>query len=211
MLRALNLSISPEAGWQKTALNPPSAFVVLLASILPLMILGLAVEGYALMKYGEAFGDLGRHAVSAERVLKYTIFYGIASLAVIIVGAGLLRNIGSTFNLQVSYGAWLVLLGMVYTPIFLARMLDAVPAIHTWICWSVGLALALRVLYHGVGGWLRPEQTKGFGLFLITFMYILVVSGLVHFAAIQVLQGKLLKNVGEQPTVAFAPFATLAL
>jgi hypothetical protein len=211
MLRALNLSISPEAGWQKTALNPPSAFVVLLASILPLMILGLAVEGYALMKYGEAFGDLGRHAVSAERVLKYTIFYGIASLAVIIVGAGLLRNIGSTFNLQVSYGAWLVLLGMVYTPIFLARMLDAVPAINSWICWAIGVLLALRILYHGVGGWLRPEQTKGFGLFLITFIYIVVVSGLVHFAAVQVLQGKLLKNVGEPAAVALVPARTLAL
>jgi hypothetical protein len=211
MLRALNLTISPEAGWQKTALNPPNAFVVLLASILPIMILGLAVEGYALMKYGEVFGELGRHPVTAERVLKYTIFYGVASLAVILAGAGLLRNVGSTFNLQVSYGAWLTLLGIVYIPIFLARMLDAVPAIHTWICWGIGVALALRVLYHGVGGWLRPEQTKGFGLFLITFIYILVLSGLVHFASIQVLQGKLLKNVGERPEVAFVPPAILAI
>jgi len=210
MLRALNLWISPEAGWQKTALNPPHALMVLLAAIVPLMVLGLAVEGYALMKFGEDFGELGRHPLSADRVLKYAIFYGGASLAVILVGAGLLWNIGSTFNLRVSYGAWLVLLGYGYIPIFLVRMLDGVPALNTWVCWAIGVAMALRILYHGVGGWLRPEQTKGFGLFLITFMYLLVLSGLVHFASIQVLQGKLLKGIGEGSVVAAAMRATLA-
>jgi hypothetical protein len=211
MLRALNLWISPEAGWQKTALNPPHALAVLLGAILPILVLSLAVEGYALMRLGENFGELGRHPVAQDRMLKYTLFYGVASLAVILIGAGLLQNVGSTFNLRVTYGAWMVLLGFVYIPIFLVRMLDGLPAVDTWVCWGIGLAMALRILYHGIGGWLRPEQTKGFGLLLITFMYILVLSGLVHFASIQVLKGKLLKGVGEQPQVTLANSAKLAV
>jgi hypothetical protein len=210
MLRAVNLTISPEAGWQKTALNPPNVFAVLLLSILPVMIASLAVEGYGLVKLGEAFGELGRHQVAAARVVKYSGFYGAASLAVILVGAWLLRNVGRTFNLQATYSAWLLLIGIAYTPVFLARIIDGVPAIHSWICWAVGVALSMRILYHGVGGWLRPEQTKGFGLFLLSFIYILVLSGLVHFAAIQVLQGKLLKDVGEEAVVALMPWASLA-
>jgi hypothetical protein len=197
MLRALNLLISPEAAWQKAALKPPHVAVVLLLSMLPLMIATLAVEGYSLMKYGEMFGDLGRRAVSQDRVIKYAVFYGIASLVVILIGAGLLTNVGESFNLRASYGACFVLMAFAYTPIFVARLLDAVPAMNSWICWAVGLALAMRILYHGVAWWLKPEQTKGFGLFILSFIYIVVLSGLVHFASAQVLQGKFLKSVLE--------------
>ncbi|MGZ8901609.1 MAG: YIP1 family protein [Limisphaerales bacterium] len=197
MLRALNLSISPEAEWQKAALKPPHLAFVLLLSILPLMIATLAVEGYALTKYGEMFGDIGRRSVSQERAIKYAVFYGVSSLAVIFIGAGLLKNVGESFNLRVPYGTYFVLMAFAYSPVFFGRLLDAVPAINTWICWAVGVGLSMRILYHGVAWWLKPEQTKGFGLFLLSFIYILVLSGLVHFASIQVLQGKFLKNVLE--------------
>jgi hypothetical protein len=42
---------------------------------------------------------------------------------------------------------------------------------------------------------LKPEQTKGFGVFVVSVIYTFVLSGLVHFAAVQVLHGKLLRNV----------------
>lgn len=197
MLRALNLLISPEAAWQKAALKPPHPAWVLLISILPLMIATLAVEAYAVGKYGEMFGDIGRRAVSQDRAIKYAVFYGAASLVVIFVGGGILKNVGESFNLRATYGTCFVLMAFAYSPIFLSRLLDAIPAINTWICWGVGVALSMRILYHGVGWWLKPEQTKGFGLFLLSFIYILVLSGLVHFASIQVLQGRFLKDVFE--------------
>ena len=195
MLRALNLQLSPEAAWQKTALKPPHPAWVLLISILPVMIATLAAEAYGLMKYGEVFGEIGRRAVTTDRVVTYAVFYGVASLAVIFLGAALLKNVGESFNLRSTYGTCFVLMALAYSPIFFSRLLDTMPAINTWICWAVGVALSMRILYHGVAWWLKPEQTKGFGLFLLTFIYVLVLSGLVHFASTQVLQGKLLKNV----------------
>lgn len=206
MLRALNLLFSPEAEWQKTALKPPNVVVVLLISILPLMIVTLAIEGYSLVKYGEVFRDLAPRAVSQQRAIKYELFYGLASLAVIFLGARLLQNVGKSFNLFASYSVCFILIVFGYSPIFLVRLIDSLPRINTWICWAVGVALSFRILYHGVAIWLKPEQTKGFGLFLVSMVYILVLSALVHFTSIQVLQGRFLKDVMETPIASLIPF-----
>lgn len=201
MLRALNLSLLPESAWQKAAARPPHIALVLLGSILPLMILTLAFEGYALVRFGEIFGDIGRRLVSEERAAKYVVFYAVASLLVIFIGAAILKNLGASFGLNSSYAACLVLFGFAYSPIFLTRLLDAIPAINTWICWVVGVAVSMRILYHGVAWWLKPEQTKGFGLFIMSFVTFTVLSALVHFASVQVLQGRLLNGLFEQPQV----------
>ena len=202
MLRALNLLFTPETTWQKTALHPPHFLTVLLISILPLMALGLGLEAYAMVNFGEAFSEIGRRAVSQDRAIKYAVFYGAASLVVVLIGAGLLKHVAESFNLRSSFSVCLILIAFAYSPIFYGRLLDAIPAINTWICWAVGVALAMRILYHGVAWWLQPEQTKGFGLFILTSIYVAVLSGLVHFASLQVLHGKFLKNIMESSSPA---------
>lgn len=201
MLRALNLLFSPESEWQKAALKPPNFVVVLLFSLLPLMALSLVVEGWSLIKYGEVFRGLAARSISVDRAIKYEAFYGITSLLGIFIGARLLQNVGRSFNLQSTYAVCFILIAYGYSPIFLSRFVDAFPKINTWICWAVGVVLAFRILYHGVALWLRPEQTKGFGLLLVGFVYILVLSALVHFASIQVLQGRFLKDNFEKERI----------
>ena len=46
-------------------------------------------------------------------------------------------------------------------------------------------------LYHGVAVLLKPEQTKGFGLFLFAFVLITFLSALGHLMGQLVLQGRL--------------------
>ena len=209
MLRALNLLFSPEAEWQKTALKPPHFATVLFVSILPLMAAALAVEGYSLVKYGEMFRGLALRAVSLERAVKYEVFYGVASLLTMLFGGRVLQDVGKTFNLASSYSVCFILIAFGYFPILLVRLMDAFPQINTWICWAVGVALSFRILYHGIALWLRPEQTKGFGLLLVSFLYILVISAVIHFAALQVLQGRFLKNFYEPKGTATPPLTAL--
>jgi len=204
MLRALNLLFSPEAEWQKAALKPPHFAIVLFISILPLMAIILGIEGWSLVKYGEVFRGLAPRTISFERAVKYEVFYGAASLLAMLFGGRLLRNVGRTFNLTSTYSVCFILIAFGYFPIILVRLMDALPQINTWICWAVGVVLAFRILYHGIALWLRPEQTKGFGLLLVSFVYIVVMSALIHFAAIQMLQGRFLKNVFE-PQGAITP------
>jgi len=53
---------------------------------------------------------------------------------------------------------------------------------------------------------LRPDQTKGFGIYLLSVIIVVLVSGVCHFAALSVLQGKIFapRSVSTQraePTV----------
>jgi hypothetical protein len=195
MLRPLKVLFSPDREWEKAALDRPSAAIVLLISFLPWLVLCLGVEGYGLWRLGERIGDFRNVQIPDPRILRYCVFYGVGSFLVVCGGAQLLRTVGESFNLNVSFGTCFILVALTYMPILFLRMADGLPQINTWICWAVGIALAVRILYHGVALWLQPEQTKGFGILLVTAIYITVLSGLVHFASVQVLHGKLLNPV----------------
>jgi hypothetical protein len=196
MVRALKLLFAPGKTWETMALKQPGVFTIFIISILPLMAVTLAVEGYGLLRFGEVVGGIGKQLqLPQERVIRYEVFYGVASLVVIFAGSWLMKSIADSFGVINTFGGVFVLLGCGFMPIFLLRVVDAIPQVNTWICWAIGAALSSRILYHGVALWLKPEQTKGFGLFLVSVVYTFVLSGLVHFAAVQVLQGKLLRNV----------------
>ena len=177
------------------ALNPPNLFFVLIFSILPIAAISLGIEGYGLLRLGEFAGEVGRLQIPPERIFKYELFYGIASLLVMFGGALLLQSMGPSFNLRAPFSVCFILVALSYTPILMLRIPDALPQINTWIFWAVGALLAVRIYYHGVGMWLKPEQTKGFGILIMLVIYTVVLSGLVHFASVQVLHGKLLRNV----------------
>jgi hypothetical protein len=201
MLRPLKVLLSPDKEWEKAALNPPAAAGVFILGLIPLIAISLALEGYGLSRLGMRLGDFHNVPVPDARIVKYCVFYGVCSLLVILGGAQLLRGMSETFNLRATFGTYLTLMGLSYAPILLVRIVDAFPQINTWICWAIGVLLACRILYHGVALWLQPEQTKGFGILLVSITYIAILSGLVHFASVQVLNGKLLKNVHIGPAL----------
>ena len=194
MFRTLKLIFAADSEWEKMSLKPPHPAVVFFVSILPLIVAMLAVEGWGLMNWGE-MSEFGRRNVPAERILKYLLFYGASSIFVIFAGAALLKNVAPSFNLSSSFGTCFVLMAYGFAPILLMRALDAIPQINTWVCLAIGCMLAMRVLYHGVAHWLKPEQTKGLGVFMVATIYTVVLGGLVHFASVQVLKGRFLKNV----------------
>jgi hypothetical protein len=206
MLRSLKLIFLSDKEWEKMSLNPPHPAVVFFVSLFPLILAMFAIEAWGLNHFGETHGELGtRMRLPQERIIKYVIFYGLAAISVILLGAALLRNVAPSFNLYSTFGTCFTLMAYGYSPILLLRGLDAFPQIETWICWIIGAMLSLRVLYHGVAHWLKPEQTKGLGVFLISVIYLVVLGGLVHFASIQVLHGKFLQESDLQMPGTLAP------
>ena len=177
MLRLFRLIFTTDQEWERMAARPPHPVAVFLLSLLPLLAAALAVEAWGLMRFGEAHGELGQIRLPAERVIKYVIFYGAGSFLMILAGAGLLRNVAPSFNLQYTFGACFTLIGYGYAPILLTRALDGLPQVNTWVCWGIGAMLALRVLYHGVAHWLKPEQTKGLGVFVVSVIGVVVLYG----------------------------------
>jgi hypothetical protein len=144
------------------------------------------------MRWGERRGALEYVVkISSASAIRYAAAQTILLLASIVVGAQVLQWITHSFQVRTSYAQCFTLLAYGFSPIVLSRLLDAVPALPTWLCWTAGALLSYSMLYHGVALMLRPEQTKGFGLYLVSVILVILSSGLSHFIALAVLHGKI--------------------
>ena len=77
------------------------------------------------------------------------------------------------------------------SPLFLLRLLDAFPSVPPWVPWSIGILLSIGALYHGVPRMMEPDPAHAFGLFLMSSLVLLLVTGLVRFVTWWYLEGKL--------------------
>jgi len=193
MITALQLIFSPFETWEKVATAQRGFFWTLLVHLLPLLIISLGIEGYLLTRWGEKRGDFGFIInVPVALALRYAVAYFVLLLAAVFVSAKLLAIASDSFNVRTGYVQTFVLMAYGFSPIILARVLDGFPQLNSWVCWAIGAVTSVSIMYHGVGMILRPEQTKGFGLYLISILIVVLVSALAHFAALSVLHGKVL-------------------
>lgn len=195
-LRLLKFLFVPGSEWER--ITKPGSYLqlwfVLLISIVPLLAASCLVEGYGLMRLGEKHEELSKLIIPEERIIRYEVFYAVATLVVLFITSALFKMVSSSFNVRTPFSNHFALLAYAFAPIILMHMPDGIPAIDTWICWGIGIALGIRILYHGIGVTLQPEQTKGFGLLLMSIVFVAAGSLLVHFASVAVLNGQLLKG-----------------
>ena len=193
MITALQLIFSPFETWEKISTAQRGFFWILGVYLLPLLIVALGIEGYLLTQWGEKRGDFGLITVRMDLAVRYGGAYAVILLAAILVSAKFLALASESFNVQTTYFQSFTVMAYGFGPIILARILDGLPQLNTWVCWAIGAAGAISVLYHGIGMILRPDQTKGFGLYLMAIIIVVLMSGLAHFAAVSVLHGKILQ------------------
>jgi len=193
MITALKLVFSPFPTWQKIAAARRSVGAIILSFLLPLFLVGLLTETFSLTHWGERREDLvSRVNVSQETAVRYAGTQLGLLLASIFVTAQVLMWIAHSSQVQSGFTQCFALMAYGFSPIVLARLLDAIPGFNTWLCWGLGALASLSVLYHGVGLALKPDQTKGFGLYLISILLVLFSSFLSHLMAVFVLRGKLI-------------------
>jgi hypothetical protein len=198
MITALQLIFSPFETWEKITMSQKGFVWTFCLQLLPLLVVAVGIEGFLLHRWGEKRGDLGLVInVPVALALRYSIAYMLLLLAAVFVSAKFLALASESFNVHTTYLQSFLVMAYGFGPIILARVLDGIPQVNTWLCWLIGAAVSISVLYHGIGMVLRPEQTKGFGLYLIAIVIVVLTSGLSHFAAQAVLRGKVLKS----PTV----------
>ena len=193
MIRAFHLLFAPFQAWERITLARRGMVWVLLTYLFPMLICATAFEGYSLMRWGEKRGEFdNRVKISEETAIRYSVAQLVLLSGSIFVGAKVLEWITHSFNVDTSYRQCFSLMAYGFTPIILARFLDALPAMNTWACWLLGVLVASSLFYHGVGLMLRPEQTKGFGLYLVSLIVAIASSGCSHFVALSILHGKVL-------------------
>jgi len=193
MIKSLLLIFDSANTWEKIAAAPQSVLKVITLSLMPLLLLSAAVEGAALIKFGREQGPLDTmKPVSQALALRYEIAQLGLSLLVVVAGAAVLQKIGQSFHRRHTYSECFTTLAYSLSPLFLLRVLAGFPAIHTWACWAVGILWSVSALYRGIPRIMRPDPSNALGLYLLSSLLLIVVTGLAHFVAGLVLSEKIL-------------------
>ncbi|MBI4662690.1 MAG: DUF1282 family protein [Verrucomicrobia bacterium] len=191
MFTAFQLIFAPFRTWERISLARRRAVWILAVYLLPLLLVVVSVEAFSLARWGEKrSGFEFAVPVRPEAAIRYAITQMILLLGSILAGGKFLQWVTHSFQVDSSYQQCFSLMAYGFSPILLARLLDAVPAMNTWACWAIGALLSTSVLYHGVALVLRPEQTKGFGMYIVGSIIGILSSLLSHFVALSVLRSK---------------------
>jgi hypothetical protein len=194
MFKAIQLVFSPFQAWTKVAAEQRSIGFILFCSLLPMIVICVGVESYSLIQWGERRGDLGLPVRISEPVaLRYAAAQVSLFLACALFGGFSLLAVAQSFNLNVTFRQCFTAIAYGLSPLVLVRLLDAIPAMNSWVSWGIGGMLSLSVLYHGVALILKPDQTKGFGLYIVSAMIVLLCTGVSHFTALAVLHEKIFR------------------
>jgi hypothetical protein len=199
MITAIQLIFSPAETWEKVTTAQRGFIWTVCLYLLPLLVVSVGIEAYLMTRWGEKRGDFGGViTVSPERALQYACAYIVLLLVSIFFSAKFLAWASESFNVPTNYAQCFTVMAYGFGPIILARILDGAPQVNTWLCWAVGVAASVSVFYHGIGVVLRPDQTKGFGLYLMAIVVVVLLSALSHFSAQAVLHGKMLHSQAQQ-------------
>ena len=191
MIKTLLLIFEPVATWEGILRARRSLGFILAIYLLPLLLVTSAAEAYGLVHWGKWQTDVARVKTFplGEAVLVEAAQI-LLSLGVVFCGANLVKSIGGTFHGRHTYAQAFTAVAYSMGPLFLLRFLDAFAKISPWVAWAIGICLTVAVLYQGVPRAMEPDPPHAFGLFFMSALLLVLVSGLVRFATAAYLQGK---------------------
>ena len=191
MIKALLLIFEPNATWEGILRARRSLGFIVALYLLPLLLITSAAEGYGLVHWGKWQGEIGRlKTFSLREAVLVEVAQILLSLGVVFVSAHLIKSMGETFHGRHTYTQALTAVAYSLGPLFLLRLLDAFAGISPWVAWAIGICLTVAALYQGVPRSMDPDPSHAFGLFLMSALLVVLVSGLVRFATAAYLQGK---------------------
>jgi hypothetical protein len=191
MIKAILLVFAPVQAWDSILRDKRSTLFVFWIFLIPLLALTSLAEGWGLMQYGEQQVGLRKfiRKLSLEEAVGYQAAQMILSVAVVFVGATIMKSLGETFHGRNTYSQAFKTVAYGLSPLFALRVLDTF-SISPWIAWTLGILLSATVLYHGVPRIMQPDPSHAFGLFLTSILVLTITTGLLRYVTAGYLQGQ---------------------
>jgi hypothetical protein len=190
MIKALLLVFEPVETWERIFRAQRSSSFILWRFLIPLLLLVSLAEGFGLHRWGKWQHDALR---LKQFELGETVLFEVAQvligLLVVFVAAQLLRSLGDTFHGRHTLHQTFTVAAYGLSPMFVLRVLDAFPSISPWLTWPVGIMLVVGVLYQGIPRVMMPDPPHAFGLYLMSSVLLIVLTGLTRFVTAWYLQG----------------------
>ncbi|MBI3850579.1 MAG: YIP1 family protein [Verrucomicrobia bacterium] len=192
MIKVLLLIFDPIATWERIDKAQRGVVFLFFLYLLPLLSITLAGEAYGILQWGKEQGMLHQLTKVPEAVLVfYEVGQLVLSLIVVFVGARLIQTIGESFHGRTTYTQAFTVVAYALGPLFLVRLLDAIPAMNAWVTWGIGMTLTFAVFYHGLPRILKPDPAHALGLYFLGILVLVVITGLARFVATLLLQQKM--------------------
>ena len=182
MIRALLLVFTPARTWGKIELEKHSVARVFFRFLLPVLLVSAAGEAWGLIKFGQEQGPFDRiRTIAPALALRFEATQSAATLLILFVGAALFRVIGASFHRKHTYTECFATLAYSLGPLLLVRTLGGLPALNSWVCWGIGVFLAVAALYRGISRLMKPDPSSAIGLYLFCAALFIAVTGLANF------------------------------
>lgn len=190
MIKALLLIFEPTRAWERVFRAQRSFAFILLLHLLPTVLIAAGAEGYGLVRWGRWQKDVEylKQFTVGEAVV-YEIAHVLFTVGLVLLGAKVIKSLGETFHGRHSYTQAFAVVAYGLSPLFLFRLLDAFPSLSPWATWAIGIALSVSVLYHGVPRIMMPDPPHAFGLYLMSALLLVIITGLGRFVTAWHLQG----------------------
>ena len=191
MIKILFLISAPGPTWDRIVSAQRKPGWILIFHLLPLLLLSSAAEGFGLVEWGKRRG-LGSHffTFSPHEAVVFEAAQILLSVAIVVLAARIIKSLGETFHGRHSFTETFTVAAYGLGPLFMLRMFNAFPYISPWLVWAVGFFLVTSLLYSGIPRVMRPDPPHALGLYLMSILLLLIITGLTAFVTIWFLQGR---------------------
>jgi hypothetical protein len=191
MIKALFLIFKTGAAWERVVKARRNLGSLLVFYLFPMMLLVAVVDGFGLAEWGEPQAGIFHRIqkFTVGHVMIYETAHALLTLLAIVVCAVLIKILGENFHGRYTYQQTFTLVIYGLSPMFLLRLLDAVPAIIPWATWGIGIALSIAVLHQGVWYVMQPAPPNAFALYLMSSLLLAAATGLERFVTAWYLRG----------------------
>ena len=192
MIKALFLIFQTGAAWERVVKARRNLGSLLVLYLFPMMLMVAVVEGFGLVEWGEPQAGIFHRIqkFTAGQVVIYETAHSLLTLLAIVVCAVLIKILGETFHGRYTYQQTFTLVIYGLSPMFLLRLLDAVPAIIPWASWGIGITLSIAVLYQGIWRVMQPAPPNAFALYFMSSLLLATATGLERFVTAWYLAGR---------------------
>ena len=191
MIKAVLLIFEPVATWDRIALARRSIILILAMNLLPLLVVASVGEGYGLIHWGRERGSVSHtQTFSRPEAAIFEAGQFLISLVIVFVGAKMLKSVGETFHGRTTYTQAFTAIAYGLGPLFLLRLLDAIPKVNPWVSWSIGIVLSIAALYHGVPRLMEPDPSHALGLYFMCALLVILLTGMLRYVTWYYLSGQ---------------------
>jgi uncharacterized membrane protein len=192
MFLVLLMIFDPAGGWGRAAESGRSVMRVLFLHLLPMLLLGCVAEGAGMLRWGKQAGKFGAmKQFVPDEVIRYQACYFVVALVVVLLCAFFIKFLGNTFHARQKFVEALTVSVFGLGPIFLLRLLDALPAMSPWLPWGLGAVLGAALLYQGVPRVMRLDPAHAMGVYVCSALLLVLTSGAGRLLVV-FLQGRMM-------------------